>query len=274
MGERIRPRGVVDLRGGGPGTAGAGAATRAATGSGTGTGTVSAIDGTEAGDEAGSSRGIRLVYPAGAVVVVSGLPGSGKSTLLRRLAASGTGVRVVDPRTTHLRWESRMPAWLPYAVYRPLARLDHLARLCSAVRAGAPLLVHDCGSRAWLRRLLAFAVRHRPARTSEDGRDGRRGGDDGQGGRDGGVHLVLLDLAPAEALRGRRARGRHVPRRAFAAHVRGLGQLVSAIGARGRGAVPEAASVVLLDRVTRGLPSAVVFGPEPTAVARTDPEQA
>ncbi|MCA1222797.1 ATP/GTP-binding protein [Streptomyces sp. 8L] len=235
MGRLIRPRGVVDLRGREPGAPGPG-------------------------------PGLRLGYPPGAVVVVSGVPGSGKSTLLRALSATGTsgangasitsraggpGIRVADPRAAHLRWQARMPARLPYAVYRPLARLHHLARLCAAARSGAPVLVHDCGSRAWLRRLLAYAVRHRTGRAA-------RGG-----GRTAGVHLVLIDVAAPEALRGQRARGRRAPRRVFAAHVRGVSRLLAAIEAYGGGAAPEVASVVLLDRVTRGWPTGIAFDAAP-----------
>ncbi|MCF3964956.1 AAA family ATPase [Streptomyces fuscigenes] len=245
MGEWIRPRGVVDLRVGGQVPAGAGEA-RAG----------SAAGGPDGPGPAGM---VVLEYPPGAVVVVSGLPGSGKSTLLGRLAASGGGVRVVDPRAAHERWEARMPSRLPYAAYRPLARLAHLAGLCSAVRSGAPLLVHDCGSRAWMRRLLALAVRLRPRRPATE--PGRPRPDAHRQARDAGVHLVLLDITPAEALRGQRARGRHVPRRTFGAHVRGLAALTEAIGARGRGAVRGTASVVLLDRATRSLLAGVAFGP-------------
>ncbi|WP_329456962.1 AAA family ATPase [Streptomyces sp. NBC_01497] len=260
MGERVRPHGVVDLRGGyvpgsdraGAGTGdGAGAGNEAASGHATGGGGVLS-----------GAGGFALRYPPGAVVVVSGLPGSGKSTLLRALSQGGGGVLVVDPRVTHLRWEAMMPARLPYAVYRPFARLAHLARLYAAVRSGAPLLVHDCGSRAWLRRLLAVAVRRRRGRAAAGG------------ARSAGVHLVLLDVPPAHALRGQRDRGRRVPRRVFAGHVRGLGDLVAAIGAYGLRAVPQVASVVLLDRATRGLPTGVAFDAGPSCSAGTGEDAA
>ncbi|HZB49338.1 MAG TPA: hypothetical protein VE547_09615, partial [Mycobacteriales bacterium] len=54
-----------------------------------------------------------LRYPAGAVVVVAGLPGAGKSTLLRRVGP-GSGARVHDPE--RLRWPTRVP----YPLVRPL----------------------------------------------------------------------------------------------------------------------------------------------------------
>ncbi|GAA2925559.1 AAA family ATPase [Streptomyces thioluteus] len=196
-------------------------------------------------DLRGHERGPEvLAYPAGAVVVVSGLPGSGKSTLLRRWSGAG---RVVDPRDVHVACESVMPDFLPYAVYRPWARARHFRRLRAGVRAGGPLLVHDCGSRAWMRRWLS--------RTA-----GRRGRE---------LHLVLLDVGPAEALAGQRARGRRTRSQVFTRHHRGLSRLLSALPAPGTTphegrpvppAVAEAASVVLLDRATREHVRTVTFG--------------
>ncbi|MFD8704054.1 AAA family ATPase [Kitasatospora sp. NPDC059648] len=185
--------------------------------------------------------GMVVAYPGDAVVVVSGLPGAGKSTLLRRWAAGGA-VPTVDPRTVHEACEAVMPARLPYAVYRPWARLEHFRLLRTSVRRGGPLLVHDCGSRAWMRRWLA----------REAGRQGRE------------LHLVLLDVAAATALDGQRARGRHAPARVFARHRRGLGRLSAEFTrhARSGGPVPtpEAASVLLLDTVSRARAEAVRFG--------------
>ncbi|MET9959859.1 AAA family ATPase [Streptomyces sp. NPDC006326] len=206
----LRPRGLVDLRGMLPGPA------------------------------------RTVVYPPGAVVVVSGLPGSGKSTLLARWSHAA-GVQVVEPRVTHVQCESRMPAWLPYPVYRPWARLRHFTWLRAAVASREPLLVHDCGSRAWMRTWLRAAAL--------------------RAGRTGGVHLVLIDVGPATALSGQRSRGRYVSRRAFAGHVRGLGRLAGALAARGREAVPEAASVVLLDRSSRGHLSGIAFTGDPHTAA-------
>ncbi|MFD8755419.1 AAA family ATPase [Kitasatospora sp. NPDC059577] len=188
--------------------------------------------------EAGA--GFVVAYPADAVVVVSGLPGAGKSTLLRRW--SGTAVRAVDPRTVHEACEAVMPASLPYAVYRPWARLEHFRLLRSSVRRGGPLLVHDCGSRAWMRRWLA----------REAGRRGRE------------LHLVLLDVGAATALDGQRARGRHSSSRVFARHHRGLERLLEAftrhVRAGGPLPTPEASSVLLLDAASRSRAEAVRFG--------------
>lgn len=197
-----------------------------------------------------------LAYPANAVVVVSGLPGSGKSTLLRRAPAQAT---VIDPRAVHVACEAVMPDWLPYGLYRPWARWKHIRWLHRELRGDGPLLVHDCGSRPWVRRWMARAA-------------GRRGRP---------LHLVLLDVGRAEALSGQESRGRRAPRRAFARHHRGLDRLLRRLSeaaaagppatavrpaADGAAEVPahrtplpvppcvaEAASVVLLGGPTRGL---------------------
>ncbi|RKT19778.1 AAA domain-containing protein [Streptomyces sp. 1114.5] len=202
----VAPRGVVDLRG-------------------------------EAGAE------FVAAYPADAVVVVSGLPGAGKSTLLRRWSGAAR-VRTVDPRTVHEACEAVMPAALPYAVYRPWARLEHFRLLRSSVRRGGPLLVHDCGSRAWMRRWLA----------REAARRGRE------------LHLVLLDVGAATALDGQRARGRHAKARVFARHRRGLERLLAAFTRHVRSGgplpTPEASSVLLLDAVSRSRARSVEFGAE------------
>lgn len=197
----VAPRGVVDLRGAG-------------------------------------GAGFVVAYPADAVVVVSGLPGAGKSTLLRRWCAGGGVVRAVDPRAVHEACEAVMPGWLPYGVYRPWARVEHFRLLRRSVRRGGPLVVHDCGSRAWMRRWLA----------REAGRQGRE------------LHLVLLDVGADAALDGQRARGRHASARVFARHHRGLDRLVAAFAAGGSMPTPEAVSVLLLDGVSRVRAEAVRFG--------------
>ncbi|MFE5535753.1 AAA family ATPase [Streptomyces sp. NPDC056492] len=190
---------------------------------------------------------VLISYPAGAVVVVSGLPGSGKSTLLRRWSAVAP---VVDPRASHVACEAVMPAWLPYAVYRPWARLRHFHRLYAEVRSGGPLLVHDCGSRTWMRRWLSWTA-------------GRRGRE---------LHVVLLDVGAAEALAGQRARARWASRRVFARHRRGLARLLETLRLDGQAAVREAASVVLLDHVSRERLSSVEFTPPPPPAPHTATE--
>ncbi|MGK5637331.1 hypothetical protein ACSNOK_03305, partial [Streptomyces sp. URMC 126] len=172
-----------------------------------------------------------LRYRAGDLLVVSGLPGAGKSTLIRRavpaLDGRGAPVRSVDSQDARARLERRLrglPVRLPYGVYRPLARLAHYARLWRALRSGASLVVHDCGQRGWVRRLLAREARRR--RTA--------------------LHVLLLAVEPGAALAGQRARGRTVSRAAFARHRRAMERLITA--AAGGRPPTGAASVVLLDR--------------------------
>ncbi|MFF8597672.1 AAA family ATPase [Streptomyces sp. NPDC015232] len=161
-----------------------------------------------------------LTYAAGDVVVVSGLPGAGKSTLMAR-AAEG---RAVDSQDTRERWEARLPRFLPYALYRPLARLAHYAGLHRALRTGAGLVVHDCGTQSWVRGWLGRAARRRGA----------------------AMHLILLDVDPETARAGQRDRGRGVSPYAFARHRRAVARLVRTAEA---GTLPPGcASVTLLDR--------------------------
>ncbi|MFD0153993.1 AAA family ATPase [Streptomyces sp. NPDC055721] len=166
-------------------------------------------------------RGPRaLTFAAGDLVVVSGLPGSGKSTLMKR-AADGRGIDSQDVRE---RWEARMPRLLPYAVYRPLVRLAHYAGLRRALRSGASVIVHDCGTQSWVRGWLA--------------REARR--------RGGALHLVLLDVDPGTARDGQRDRGRGVSAYAFARHRRAVGRLLRTAES---GSLPHGcASATLLDR--------------------------
>ncbi|AJF67396.1 AAA family ATPase [Streptomyces vietnamensis] len=166
-------------------------------------------------------RGPRaLTFAAGDLVVVSGLPGSGKSTLMKR-AAQGSGIDSQDARE---RWEARMPRLLPYAVYRPLVRIAHYAGLRRALRSGASLIVHDCGTQAWVRGWLAREARRR----------GRA------------LHLLLLDVTPDIARAGQDARGRGVSAYAFARHRRAVGRLLRAAES---GSLPHGcASATLLDR--------------------------
>ncbi|GHJ36169.1 AAA family ATPase [Streptomyces sp. TS71-3] len=162
----------------------------------------------------------RLSFAAGDLVVVSGLPGSGKSTLMRRAVR---GHRI-DSQDSRERWARRLPRWVPYALYRPLVRLAHFARLRRALRDGAGLVVHDCGTQAWVRWWLARVAARRGA----------------------ALHLVLLDVPAGAALAGQRARGRGVSWYAFLRHRRAVGRLAGALAA---GRLPHGcASAVLMDR--------------------------
>ncbi|WP_033218821.1 AAA family ATPase [Kitasatospora phosalacinea] len=173
----------------------------------------------------------RLAYPADDVLVVSGLPGSGKSTLMRRCARAA----VIDSQHTRARFARALPG-LPYALYRPLVRLAHYRRLRAAVRAGGPLVVHDCGTLPWVRRALA--------RTTA--RQGRR------------LHLLLLDADPAQAADGQRRRGRRVSRYAFARHRRAWTAL-RALATTDGPLPPGLASAVLLPRESAARLTAIEF---------------
>lgn len=182
-------------------------------------------------------RGARLRWPAGDVVVISGLPGGGKSTLLRRLEAREGPPRRIDSQDVRESWQRRLP-YVPYAVVRPLVRLEHYLRLWRALRSSSSVAVHDCGQRAWVRRWLAWAA--------------------GRAGRD--LHMLFLDVTEAEALRGQRSRGRTVSYAAFVRHRRAMAQLREELL---RGRLPTGCrSVVLLDRVAARMATGIVFETE------------
>jgi predicted kinase len=172
-----------------------------------------------------------LSYPAGDVLVVSGLPGGGKSTLMLR----ATGARLIDSQDVRLRWAARMPRLLPYAVYRPLVRIAHYAGLRRALRSGDSVVVHDCGTLPWVRNWLArqAAVRGR------------------------GMHLLVLDVSEKAARDGQRSRGRGVSAYAMARHRRATRRLLAAARA---GRLPAACeSAVLLDRAAARALGAIAF---------------
>lgn len=192
----------------------------------TGTGRVRDLRG------AGARGARRLGFAQGDIVVVSGLPGGGKSTLIKRAAGEGGAI---DSQDTRERWERRMPGGLPYGVYRPLVRAAHYWGLWRTLRSGASVVVHDCGTQAWVRGLLAAAARRR----------GRA------------LHLLLLDSSPEEALSGQAARGRRVTAYAFARHRGAVTRLLREAEA---GRPPAGcASVTLLDRPSAAAVARITF---------------
>ncbi|MCZ2264009.1 AAA family ATPase [Isoptericola sp. QY 916] len=136
-------------------------------------------------------------------VLVGGVPGAGKSTALARVAGCRSGVRVLDSEAARRDLRGRVPRGVPYAVYRPVVHVRHLAGVVRAVLGGprdgaGVLVVHDPATsrvRRWWWACLARRAGWRPV-------------------------LVMVDVGRGEALSGQEARGRVVRGRAFARHWR------------------------------------------------------
>ncbi|TQE39521.1 ATP-binding protein, partial [Streptomyces ipomoeae] len=157
---------------------------------------------------------------------------SGKSTLMRRAVP---GIRI-DSQDTRDRFDARLARFLPYAVYRPFVRLVHYAALRRALRSAEGVVVHDCGTQAWVRQWLAREAR-------------RRGGT---------LHLLLLDVSPGQARDGQRSRGRGVSPYAFARHRGAMARLLRAVE---KGRLPEGCgSAVLIDRDAADVLTRIGFG--------------
>jgi len=177
--------------------------------------------------------GADLTYPAGALVLVAGLPGAGKSTLMDRLYdLSGDEsvpvergpVRVIDSRQSR-NWWARFLRPLPTRVRTPLVHATHVWRIARAVLRGHAVLAHTRGT--WPHILHGFAWLAR-----------RRGGE---------MHLILIDVDPETARAGQVARGRVVTDTAFARHCRRWGPIMEQART---GELPPADGVTVLDRTT------------------------
>ncbi|RJQ82586.1 ATP-binding protein [Pseudonocardiaceae bacterium YIM PH 21723] len=132
------------------------------------------------------------------LLVVGGLPGAGKSTLIGGLPDT-QGITVLDSDQVRTRLRAALPGRLPYPVYRPVVHATHWFRILRhALRAKGPVVVHEPATRGLTR--VAFRVM-----AALTGRE---------------PHLLWVDSAPEEALRGQRQRGRVVRSRSFQRHVR------------------------------------------------------
>ncbi|MFC3966294.1 AAA family ATPase [Nocardia jiangsuensis] len=195
--------------------------------------------------ETGGAVG-ELRYPARAALVVAGIPGAGKSTALHTFfgtepdadapARTERGAVVVDSHQARVRWR-RSLAWLPYPLWRPVVHVAHYRAVRAALRGAAgPVVIHDCGTYRWARRMIARW-------TAEAGRE---------------LHVVMLDVAPEVARAGQRARGRRINPVTFALHCRRWRGLV-ADAVRDTAAPGRTTSAVLTDRAALNRLQRIVF---------------
>jgi len=183
-----------------------------------------------------------LRYPAGSLVILTGLPGAGKSTLLGRLyGLTGAerepvvagGTTVIDSMQSRLRW-ARPLRRAPKPVRGLVVFATHLWRIRAAVRRGHSVVAHNRGCGPIVLRTFALMA--------------RRSGT--------GFHLLLLDVPARAAVAGQHARGRVVPVRTFARHRRRCRALL----ARARAGRPApAATARVLDRPSADLLQAIHF---------------
>lgn len=183
-----------------------------------------------------------LRYPAGSLVILTGLPGAGKTTLLRRLyALDGTESRpvvagsvvVIDSAQSRLRWRASL-GWAPKPVRTAVVFTTHVWRIGRALRGGSAVIAHNrgCGSAvlhgfAWLARRSAVPF-----------------------------HLLLLDAPAEDALAGQQARGRVVATRTFAQHHRRWEALLARVRT---GQTGPATGAYVLDRPTADLLESIHF---------------
>jgi hypothetical protein len=144
---------------------------------------------------AGQQLPATLTFPTRAVLVVAGVPGAGKTTFIRRIFSDGT-VRVLDSQDLHDRYRRWLRSTRGYPLYRPLVHLEHYLRIVAALLGSNPLVLHETGTRPWIRWAIARLARAR-GRTA---------------------HLLFLDVTPEAAVEGQRRRGRAVNPRIMARH--------------------------------------------------------
>jgi hypothetical protein len=178
----------------------------------------------------------RLAYPAGALLVVAGIPGAGKSTLLRRVFAGSGGPAVFDPEQVAARWR-RVP--VPYGWYRPFVHAEHYVRAALALwRHPGAIVLHETGTRGKVRRVIATlaALAGRPA------------------------YLLWIDVDLDEARHGQRRRGRMLRPESMLRHWRRWTRLRDRLTA-GRGDLHREGyqGVVMLSRADAALIDAITF---------------
>ncbi len=188
------------------------------------------------------------VYPRRSMVLVAGVPGAGKSTLLRRLfglrgdeerlVLTADGVRVIDSLQSRYQLGPLLGR-VPYPLWRWVVHVLHLAHVAFALRGGGPVVVHECGTRRWVRVLLALLCRLRRYE----------------------MHVLMVDATPEEARSGQIARGRRVTVRSHRAHSRRWRRLRSATRRGPAAFAPGARSLVTLDRLGARELAGIRFGP-------------
>jgi len=196
-----------------------------------------------AGVDARESFSRELRYSEDAVVVLAGMPGAGKSTLIGRLFPDGAygDVRVLDSGHVRERWVPVLGV-LPYSCWRPLVHLTHYVGVLRAMRGDGPVLVHECATRPWARRLIGWRARRsvRP------------------------IHLILLDVPGYLARDGQEARGRVVRSRSMATHCRRWPQLLTQAANDPGNLVPGALSATILNRRQANALEKITFEPSRT----------
>ncbi|GAA2900633.1 ATP-binding protein [Actinoplanes cyaneus] len=180
-------------------------------------------------------RSPELNYPAGAVLIVAGVPGAGKTTLLKRLFPR-PGVRLLDSEQARIELSLYLGA-VPYKYWRPIVHAAHFVRLFRALRGSESLVVHESGTRDWATRLIVAAARRADRRT----------------------HLVLLDVRPEEARAGQVARKRKIRRSSFATHVHRWQRLLARVTDPADPIHQDVATVTIIDRPAAAALTAIRF---------------